>query len=69
MGTLHRTQIAKQSPAISKLCGAKRLTRQEPREAGKPAVDAKEGAASKDEKKNNDGPGDLFAGTDFFTND
>ena len=31
--------------------------------------DAKEGAASKDEKKNNDGPGDLFAGTDFFTND
>lgn len=30
--------------------------------------DAKEGAASKDEKKNNDGPGDLFAGTDFFTN-
>lgn len=30
---------------------------------------AKEGAASKDEKKNNDGPGDLFAGTDFFTND
>ncbi len=33
------------------------------------ADDAKEGAASKDEKKNNDGPGDLFAGTDFFTND
>lgn len=32
------------------------------------ADDAKEGAASKDEKKNNDGPGDLFAGTDFFTN-
>ena len=31
--------------------------------------DANEGAASKDEKKNNDGPGDLFAGTDFFTND
>ena len=31
--------------------------------------DVKEGAASKDEKKNNDGPGDLFAGTDFFTND
>ncbi len=31
--------------------------------------DAKEGATSKDEKKNNDGPGDLFAGTDFFTND
>ncbi len=31
--------------------------------------DAKECAASKDEKKNNDGPGDLFAGTDFFTND
>ena len=31
--------------------------------------DTKEGAASKDEKKNNDGPGDLFAGTDFFTND
>ena len=31
--------------------------------------DATEGAASKDEKKNNDGPGDLFAGTDFFTND
>lgn len=31
--------------------------------------DAKEGAASKNEKKNNDGPGDLFAGTDFFTND
>ncbi len=31
--------------------------------------DAKEGAASKDEKKNNDGLGDLFAGTDFFTND
>ena len=31
--------------------------------------DAKEGGASKDEKKNNDGPGDLFAGTDFFTND
>ena len=30
---------------------------------------ANEGAASKDEKKNNDGPGDLFAGTDFFTND
>ena len=30
--------------------------------------DANEGAASKDEKKNNDGPGDLFAGTDFFTN-
>lgn len=33
------------------------------------ADDANEGAASKDEKKNNDGPGDLFAGTDFFTND
>ena len=33
------------------------------------ADEAKEGAASKDEKKNNDGPGDLFAGTDFFTND
>ena len=31
--------------------------------------DANEGAASKDEKKNNDGPGDLFDGTDFFTND
>ena len=31
--------------------------------------DANEGAASKDEKKNNDGPGDLFAGTDFFTID
>ena len=31
--------------------------------------DANEGADSKDEKKNNDGPGDLFAGTDFFTND
>lgn len=31
--------------------------------------DANEGAASKYEKKNNDGPGDLFAGTDFFTND
>lgn len=31
--------------------------------------DANEGAASKDEKKNNDGPGDLFSGTDFFTND
>ena len=31
--------------------------------------DANDGAASKDEKKNNDGPGDLFAGTDFFTND
>ena len=31
--------------------------------------DANEGAASKDEKKNNDGLGDLFAGTDFFTND
>ena len=31
--------------------------------------DANEGAVSKDEKKNNDGPGDLFAGTDFFTND
>ena len=31
--------------------------------------DANEGAASKDEKKDNDGPGDLFAGTDFFTND
>lgn len=31
--------------------------------------DANEGAASKDEKKNNDSPGDLFAGTDFFTND
>ena len=31
--------------------------------------DANEGAASKDENKNNDGPGDLFAGTDFFTND
>ena len=31
--------------------------------------DANEGAASKDEKKNNDGPGDLFAETDFFTND
>ena len=31
--------------------------------------DAKEGAASKDEKKNNDGPGDLYAGADFFTND
>lgn len=30
---------------------------------------ANEGAASKDEKNNNDGPGDLFAGTDFFTND
>ena len=29
---------------------------------------AKEGAASKDEKKNNAGPGDLFAGTDFFPN-
>ena len=33
------------------------------------ADDANEGAASKDEKKNSDGPGDLFAGTDFFTND
>ena len=33
------------------------------------AADANEGAASKDEKKNSDAPGDLFAGTDFFTND